>query len=333
MKKVKNKTIKVGYQGTTGAYSEMAAEKFLESGLQISTPPSLPLPRGGIGHSETALIGFKTFDEIFQSIHDKKLDYGVVPVENSLAGSIHKNFDLLAEHDLEIISETYVHVQHQLLGLPSAKLSDITEVYSHWQALAQVAHTIKSILPDAKVIEYYDTAGSAEMVKKENLKNRAAIASVKAGEVYGLKVLAKNVQDDKENYTRFVVVAGKKTGHRTQDTTPSPSLKRRGTQTQVGQEIRYKTSIVFAGAATEVGFLFRSLACFSLRGINLTKIESRPMPKKAWQYYFYIDCEGGIDASDGIGDESSKKVRLAIENLREIATFVKVLGSYPAAKI
>jgi prephenate dehydratase len=231
-----------------------------------------------------------------------------------LGGSIYKNFDLLAQHDFEIIDEVLVHVQHQLLGIKNAKLSDIKEVYSHWQALAQVKHTLDKILPNAKIIEYFDTAGSAEMVQKENDKTKAAVASVKAGEVYNLKNLAKNIQDDKENWTRFVVVC--KNGAKI---AKQFSLQ----ETKINKNEMYKTSLFFTGKSEEVGFLFKCLACFSLRNINLTKIESRPIPKQPWKYYFYIDLFGNIE---------EEKVKNAIENLKEICVIVKVLGSYKIAK-
>jgi prephenate dehydratase len=297
-----NKKIKIGYQGVSGAYSEMAAEKFSKK--------IFPQKNSTI-NLNFEFIGCKDFEEIFSKIEDENLDFGVLPVENSLAGSIYKNFDLLAEHDFKIIDEVLVHVQHQLLGIKNAKISEIKEVYSHWQALAQVKHTLDHILPNAKVIEYFDTAGSAEMVQKEKDKTKAAVASVKAGQVYNLKNLAKNIQDDKENWTRFVVVCKNEAKIATQFLP------------QEDKDDNYKTSIVFTGKTEEVGFLFKCLACFSLRNINLTKIESRPIPKQPWKYYFYIDF---------LGSENHENIKNAISNLKEYCTMIKVLGSYKIAK-
>ncbi len=287
--------MKIGYQGVSGAYSEMAAESFSK---ELS--------------KNVDLVGCKDFESIFEGVESGGLDFGVIPVENSLAGSIHKNFDLLGKHDLKVVGEAYVHVNHQLLVLPETKNEDIKEVYSHWQALAQCEHNLKEYLPNAKIVEYFDTAGSAEFVKKTNDKSKACIASVKAGNMHNLKVLKKDFQDDKNNYTRFLVIS------KESPTTSNPSSGRRG----IVQNDKYKTSIIFTGGNI-TGFLFKALACFSLRDINLTKIESRPVPKSPWKYYFYLDFEG---------KESDTNIANALSNLREIAKEVKVLGSYKTGK-
>jgi prephenate dehydratase len=282
--------MKIGYQGVSGAYSEMAADEFVRN-EKIKN---------------AKIIGLSDFDSIFSKVENKELDFGVVPVENSLAGSIHKNFDLLGRHNLKVIGEVYVHVNHQLLVLPGTKKEDVKEIYSHYQALAQCEHNIKKLYPNAKAVEYFDTAGSAEFVKKEKDKSKASIASVKAGKVYSLKVLQKDFQDDKSNYTRFLVISrnyAKFTNHKPKD--------------------YFKTSIIFAGGNV-TGFLFKALGCFSLRDINLSKIESRPVPKSPWQYYFYLDFGGKYD---------DEVIVNALNNLREIANEVKVLGSYKASKI
>ncbi len=285
-----NTSMKIGYQGVTGAYSEIAADIFAkESKLK-----------------KFETVGVYDFDTLFEKVDSGKLDYGLVPVENSLAGSIYKNFDLLGKHNLKVVGEVYVHVNHQLLVLPGTKKEDIKEVYSHYQALAQCEHNIKTYLPQAKVIEYFDTAGSAEFVKKGKDKSKASLASVKAGKIHGLKVLQKDFQDEKSNYTRFLVISkkyAKFTNHKPKD--------------------YFKTSIIFSGV-NATAFLFKALGCFSLRDINLTKIESRPIPKFPWGYYFYLDFGGKYD---------DKVVMNALDNLREIATEVKVLGSYKASKI
>lgn len=279
--------ISVGYQGISGAYSEMASEKFFNKNKK-----------------NINFIGYETFEQIFEAVSNSQLEYGVVPVENSLAGSIHKNFDLLGKHKLRIIGEVYLHINHQLLALPGTKLKDIKEVYSHWQALAQTENNIKKLLPQAKQVEYFDTAGSAEYVKKTNDKSKASVASKKAGEVYGLKSLNKNFEDDKNNYTRFVII-----NHQ--------YFKLEN------KKEKYKTSIIFTGKNI-AGFLYRTLECFAKRDINLTKIESRPVSKKPWQYYFYIDFEGKYN---------DKKVEEALVELQKITKELKILGSYIAGKI
>lgn len=280
------KRVKVGYQGVSGAYSEMASEKFFAKDKK-----------------NIEFVSCNSFEEVFQNVSKKKMDYGVVPVENSLAGSIHKNFDLLGKHHLKIIGEVYLHINHQLLVLPGTDKRKIKEVYSHWQALAQCANNIKKFLPNSLPVEYFDTAGSAKYIRKEGDKTKACIASKKAGEVYGLKSINKNFEDDKHNYTRFVVI-----NH------DYSKLEKKG--------VKYKTSILFT-AKNEVGFLHKALGYFALRGINLTKIESRPMPSTLWQYYYYIDFEGKYD---------DEKVLNALKDLKKITQELKILGSYVAGK-
>jgi prephenate dehydratase len=282
--------MKIGYQGLPGAYSEMASEKYVKSNK----------------FKETELVGCESFEEIFQKVEDKTFEFGVVPVENSLAGSIYKNFDLLGKHNLKVVGEVYVHVNHQLCVLNTTKKEDVKEVYSHWQALAQCEHSLKKLLPNTKIVEYYDTAASSKYVKETCDKSKAAISSIKAAKEYKLKVLYKNIQDDKSNYTRFLVIG--------RDYAKSSNKKPKNF---------YKTSVIFAGKNV-TGFLFKALACFSLRDINLSKIESRPIPKSPWGYYFYIDFEGKYD------DEN---VSHAIKNLEEISSYLKVLGSYQASRI
>jgi prephenate dehydratase len=303
--------MKIGYQGVSGAYSEMAADIYVVDNKI----------------KNAKIIGYTDFDSIFSDVENRNLDLGVVPVENSLAGSIHKNFDLLGKHNLKVVGEVYVHVNHQLLVIPGTKISEVKEIYSHYQALAQCEHNIKEFLPQAKAVEYFDTAGSAEFVSKQGDKSKASLASVKAGKIHNLKVLKKDFQDDKNNYTRFLVIAREYV--KFSPTTPNPSSGRRGTRALVtptfqgGVRGGYKTSIIFAGGNV-TGFLFKALACFSLRDINLSKIESRPVPKSPWDYYFYLDFNGKYD---------DEKVKNAIKNLEEIASYVKVLGSYKAGKV
>jgi prephenate dehydratase len=295
-----NKKIKVGYQGVSGAYHEVAATKFFPEYLS---------------HKNYELVSFDLFEHIYEALEKNEIDYGIVGIENSLAGSIHKNFDLLAKYNFDIIGEVYIHVAHQLLGLKNAKLKDIKEIYSQLPALMQTQITLQNLLPSARRIEYFDTAASARMVAEKNDKTLAAVASVRAGEVYGLKVLKKNIQDDNQNYTRFVIIRNPKTKEINKD----QFTKRKSKEIE-----KYKTSIVFTGDGKQVGFLFKCLACFSLRNINLTKIESRPIPKTPWNYYFYIDIEGDLE---------NQNIKNAINNLQELCTFVKILGSYKAGKL
>jgi prephenate dehydratase len=263
---------------------------------------------GGFGtNSETAAIAFygdsiepvpqSDFDGIFEAVTNGQADRGVVPIENSLAGSIHRNYDLLLRHDLSIVGETQIPIAHQLIALPGVTLEDIRRVYSHPQALAQCEQTIARLLPQAELVSTNDTAGSLKMLKEKNIRDGAGLASQRAAVLYNLNVLQPNVQDNPENYTRFVMVA-------------------REPVIPTGQA---KTSIVFS-VENVPGSLFKSMAVFALRDIDLTKIESRPLQGKRWQYFFYIDFAGS---------QHEEPCRNALSHLQEMTTFFRVLGSYP----
>ncbi len=274
--------MKIGFQGVHGAYSEAAGKLFFTD-----------------THCE--FVGLKNFEDIFKDVQNSSLDYGIIPTENSLAGSVYKNIDLLNKYDLKIVGEVYLKVEHNLLGIKGAVIGDITEVYSHWQALAQCESNINKFLPHATVSEYFDTAGSAKHISELGDKNKASIGSKLAGEVYGLEILKENFEDNNNNYTRFVVIHKK---YENLDTKKSA---------------RHKTSVTFSGNSVP-GFLYSVLKSFAERGINLTKIESRPIPEKTWNYFFYIDFEGRYD---------DEKVAPALKEILTITPDLKVLGSYP----
>ena len=274
----------IGFQGVHGAYSELAGREFFSD------------------NDEANFVGLQNFEDIFIGVKEGSLDYGMIPVENSLAGSVHKNIDLLNKYDLKIVGEVYLKVEHNLLGTPDSTLGDIKEVYSHWQALAQCEDSIKSHLPNAKVGEYFDTAGSAKFVSEAKDKTKAGIASKLAAETYGLKILKGNFEDNHNNYTRFVIV-----NKNYQDLDTNPDRK-------------HKTSVTFSGNSV-AGFLYSILKCFADRNINLTKIESRPIPEKTWNYFFYVDFEGKYN---------DEKCATALDEIRKIVPDLKVLGSYPA---
>ena len=270
----------IAYQGEPGAYSEIAALRFGE-----------PLP-------------CESFDDVFSAVTDQKADYAAIPIENSLGGSIHQNYDLLLRRPVVILAETFVKVEHCLLGLPGASVEEATRVLSHPQALAQCHHFIATN-PHIKAEAAYDTAGSAKMISESGDRRALAIASKRAGELYGLDILREKLADEEWNITRFFCIA--------RENNPDLSSLRNQPDTA-----RPKTSIVFA-LPNEQGSLFRALATFALRGIDLTKIESRPSRKKAFEYLFYADF---------IGHREDENVHNALENLREFATMVRVLGSY-----
>jgi prephenate dehydratase len=268
----------IAFQGEPGAYSEIAAR--------------------AIYGPEITSLACDTFKDAFQAVEKGDAEAAVIPLENSLAGSIHQSYDLLLEHQLYIIAEHVLRVSHCLIAHPSVQLDEIRRVYSHPQALAQCAHSIEeSGIPQA--IASHDTAGSVRLIRDQALHDAAAIASALAAEMYGMSILERDFEDEKTNYTRFAVLA-------TRAITPEgPS----------------KTSICFAGK-NEPGLLFKCLSAFALRDIDLTKIESRPIRGVPWQYVFYLDFSGSME------DERCQR---AIDHLTEMTTFVRVLGSYPRA--
>jgi prephenate dehydratase len=269
--------LRVAFQGERGAYSEAAAVTFFGDSVQ-------PIP-------------YNDFDSVFEAVATGQAERGILPVENSLAGSIHRNYDLLLRHELFIVGEVQLPIAHQLIALPGVTLSDIKKVYSHPQALAQCERSITQLLPQVERVVTYDTAGSVKMIKEQNITDGAGLASQRAAEIYEMHVVQPNIQDDAENYTRFVIVAR-------EPVVPTGEVK---------------TSIVFS-MDNVPGSLFKSLAVFALRDIDLTKIESRPLQGKRWQYFFYIDF---------IASQYEERGRNALNHLREITSYLKVLGSYP----
>jgi prephenate dehydratase len=203
----------------------------------------------------------------------------------------------LLRFELSIVGEVQIPIAHQLIALPGVSLADIKKVYSHPQALAQCENSITRLLPHAERVTTYDTAGSVKMIKEQGITDGAGLASERAASIYGMNIIQPDMQDNAENYTRFVVIA------------PEPIVP----------EGETKTSIVFS-MDNVPGSLFKSLAVFALRDIDLTKIESRPLQGKRWQYFFYIDF---------IGSQYEERGRNALNHLQEITSFLKVLGSYP----
>lgn len=270
--------LKVSFQGECGSYSHEAARAFFASEFE-----SRPC---------------HAFNGVFDSVASGEADYGVVPIENSLVGSIHRNYDLLLKHDLMVVGERNQRIIHSLIAMPGVTLGDIQHVYSHAVALEQCQHFLDNH-PEYKAVASYDTAGAVKTLKEGNLTQAAAIAGRYAAEYYGLPIIAEGIQDEPDNFTRFLILS-KKAAEQT-----SPC----------------KTSIVFA-LKNMPGSLFKALSVFALRDLDLTKIESRPLRKRVWEYYFYLDFIGHLN------DEAAKN---AIKHLQEITTFLKILGSYPIA--
>ncbi|HXG68272.1 MAG TPA: prephenate dehydratase [Blastocatellia bacterium] len=281
-----NQPLRAAYQGEPGAFSEMAARKLLG-------PDILTLP-------------FRAFEEMFAAVATGAADVCVAPIENSLAGSIHKNYDLLVEHDLTIIGETNLRIVHNLIAPPGVALSEVRRVYSHPVALAQCGRFLRAH-PQIEVRPAHDTAGSVRAVIENGRLDEAAIAGAAAAEVYGARILSEGIEDNAQNYTRFLLLA-------------RPEWA--GSIKTLNGTNRRKTSIVFR-VANRPGALFRALAVFALRDVDLAKIESRPIEGRPWEYSFYLDL---------IGDARDAGIERALAHLAEMAEAVRVLGSYPSAE-
>lgn len=247
---------------------------------------------------DTKNIGFTEFEDVYVALKNKDIDYGVLPIENSSTGSINDNYDLIRKYGFYIVGETAVNVSQCLMGVKGSKIEDIEEVYSHPQGLAQTsdfffAHRKMSPMP------YKDTAMAAKYVSLLNDKTKAAIASPLACELYGLEMLAPAIQNDKTNKTRFMVVS----------------------RDFITPQNADKISVLFTLPHT-VGSLYNMLQITSLYGVNLEKIESRPIKEENWNYYFYIDFLGNI---------RERRVAQAIEEMKEKATTFRILGNYKKA--
>jgi prephenate dehydratase len=277
-------TNRVAFQGELGAFSQVAAR-------QLAGDDCIPVP-------------MQTFEDVFISVVNGKCRGAVIPIENTLHGSIHENYDHLLKYNLPIRGETLVRIVHNLIAPPRVKFSQLRRVYSHPVALNQCRRFFEEN-PHIEKTPFYDTAGSVKMVMEEGLRDAGAIASAQAAGIYGGKILRKSIEDDRENFTRFFLLERPKRGSRADK--PQSSGR------------RFKTTVVFTINSLP-GALFRSLSAFALRDINLTKIESRPLRGKPWEYLFYLDFIGHVDDTP---------CRNALTHLAELADMLRVLGSYP----
>jgi prephenate dehydratase len=269
----------VAFQGERGSFSEEAAYKQL--GPHIRVRPC------------------ETFAATFQSVASGKSRYCLVPIENTLAGSVYENYDLLLENQLHVVAEVNLRIVHNLVALPGTALRDIRQVYSHPVALAQCSRFFRSH-PKIEKIPFYDTAGSVKMLCERRVPGAAAIASRVAAAVYHGRILQTHLEDHHENFTRFLLLSR------------APAA---GPQAN-------KVSIAFS-TPNVPGALHKCLSVFALRDIDLTKMESRPLRGRPWEYFFYLDF---------IGNVKEKTCQNALSHLAEVTNFLRVLGCYPSAR-
>ena len=273
--------IRVAFQGELGAFSHEAIRLLLGN----RTEPQ-PCQR---------------FDQVFQALHQRKVDAAVIPIENTLHGSVHENYDHLLQFDPRIVAETSVRIVHNLIAAPGVSFRNVHRVYSHPVALNQCLRFFAEH-PDIEKAPFYDTAGSVKMIMEQRPEGAASIASSVAAEIYGARILKRSIEDDRRNFTRFFLLER-----------PGRPVKARPAAKE------WKTSLVFTTRNTP-GALFRALSAFALRDLSLTKIESRPLRGKPWEYLFYLDFLGHAD---------DPRVKNALGHLAELADFMRVLGTYP----
>lgn len=272
------KNARVAFQGERGAFSEEAAVKLLGE--------------------EIAVVPRPTFEAAFSAIRDGLADYILAPIENSLAGSIHRSFDLLVNSDLHILAEVIIPIVHNLIGVPGASFEEIAVVESHPVALAQ-CEKFFSAHPRLKRIATEDTAGSVREIVRAGDKSRAAIAGRRAAKTYGGAILREHLEDNPENYTRFLLLS------------TSPAVP----------ENADKLSLVFE-LDNRPGALYHALEPFARRNLNLLKIESRPVHGRPWQWRFYLDLQAS---------RRDPEVGAALAELEKLVVELRILGSYPSA--
>jgi prephenate dehydratase len=265
---------RVVFQGERGAFSEDAVLRFF---------------------GDVELLPRRSLADVFEAVNEGMADFGVVPVENSQAGSINETYDLLLKYTLNIYGEIALEVNHCLMAPAGESLASIKTVYSHPQALAQCEQFLRKL--EVEIVPTYDTAGSAKLIKEKGLVNCAAVASKRVSEIYQMSILAEDIQTITDNYTKFFVISKQKAKYADEN----------------------KTSLVF-GTKNVPGALYDCLGALATRGINLTKLESRPSKNRPWEYVFYVDLEGHIE--DDICSQ-------ALQDLREKTRFLKFIGSYP----
>ena len=267
--------MRIAYQGEPGAYSEAAALRFKAS---------------------ADLLPQETFEAVFAAVDEGAATHGILPIENTTYGSIHRNYDLLLQHELPIVGEVTLPIVHNLLALEGTTREQLRRVYSHPQGLAQCERFLRT-LDQVELVPTYDTAGSAKMIQDGQLRDTGAIASARAAEVFKLSILEAGVQDFAANTTRFLLIG--------RDAAPLDTAN--------------KTTIVFT-VSNDAGALFKALSVFALRDIDLTKLESRPIPDRPFEYLFYADLSA---------TREDLPCARALMHLAEFCPLLRTLGSYP----
>jgi prephenate dehydratase len=275
--------ITAAFQGEPGAFSHIAVFQLL--GKKVEAVPC------------------ERFEQVFLALDRGKVQAAVIPIENTLHGSVHENYDHLLRFHLNITGETSVRIVHNLIVRPGVKFKQLRRVYSHPVALNQCLSFL-SRNPQMEKTPFYDTAGSVKMIVEEKLDDAAAIASSIAADLYGAHILRRSIEDDRQNFTRFFL------------------LQRPKSKLLVPDGKERKTSLVFT-THNVPGALFRALSAFALRDLSLAKIESRPLRGKPWEYLFYVDV---------LADSADPRMQKALGHLEELADFLKVLGCYPRGK-
>ena len=274
--------VRAAFQGEAGAFSHEAALRLLGPRVQVK-----PCVR---------------FDDVFVALRNKQVDAAVIPIENTLHGSVHENYDHLLHFDFRIVAEINLRIVHNLIALPGVRFRALKRVYSHPVALNQCLNFLAAN-PQLERIPFYDTAGSVKMLRDERRADAAAIASAVSAEIYGACILRRSIEDDRQNFTRFFLL-------RRPDQKPlrlsQPDCR------------NWKTSLVFS-TRNQPGSLFRALSAFALRDLNLTKIESRPLRGRPWEYLFYVDFLGNL---------RDHRVQKALGHLEELADMLRVFGCY-----
>lgn len=267
------------FSGVRGCFSEQALDEFFGENVKK--------------------YSVKSFEDVFKALNRNEISYGVLPIENSSTGGILEVYDLIKKYGFYINGEKIIKVDHNLLAIDGTTIEDIEEVYSHPQGFSQSCKFFENH-PKWKLIPYFNTAVSAKYVKEANSKNKAAVASKKAAEIYGLNILKENINFNHNNYTRFIII---------------------GKKLEV-DEFCNKISIVLSISHTS-GTLYNVLKYFAQNNLNLLKIESRPILNKPWEYFFYIDFEGNLE---------DKNTKNAISAVKENCSYFKVLGNYKSDK-